>query len=134
MLSHKNRIRAALYAEWSVSLTRLFAVKFRLRKERSARIKRTKRREPHVGNKRPILVDHVAHQERCLDRLMDALELSRQDIRGLDVALHQEPCPEWIARGNEDAKRRKHEDKQRGSCGCHLCGERSHDVRWMHGR
>lgn len=35
MLSHEDRIKAALYAEWSVALERLFAVKFRLRKERS---------------------------------------------------------------------------------------------------
>ena len=73
MLSHEDRVKAALYEEWSVALKRLWTVKFRLRKERAERVKRTKKREPHVGNKRPIFVDHVAHQERCLDRLMDAL-------------------------------------------------------------
>lgn len=134
MLNHEDRIKATLYAEWSVALTRLFAVKFRLRRERAERMKRTKKREPHIGNKRPIFVYHVAHQERCLDKLMDSLGLSRQDIRGLDAALHQEPCPEWLQRGQADAERRIKEDKQMGSCGCHLCGEKAGDVRWMHGR
>lgn len=134
MLSHEDRIKAALYAEWSVALERLFAVKFRLRKERAERVKRTKKREPHVGNKRPIYIDHLAHQDRCLDKLMHALGLSRQDVRGLDAALNQTPCPEWIERGKADANRRIKEDKQTGGCGCHLCGERAHDVRWMRGR
>lgn len=134
MLSHEDRVKAALYEEWSVALKRLWTVKFRLRKERAERVKRTKKREPHVGNKRPIFVDHVAHQERFLDRLMDALGLSRQDIRGFDAALHQTPCPEWIERGRAEADRRLKEDKLTGACGCHLCAARKDDRKWMHGR
>lgn len=134
MLSQDDRRKALLYEEWSVSLSRLFAVKFRLRKERSARMKRTKKREPHIGNKRPIFMDHVTYQERCLDRLMDSLGLSRRDVRGLDSLLNQRPRPEWIERGVESADRRVREDKQAGACGCHLCASKQHDARWLQGR
>ena len=134
MLNHDDRSKAHLYAEWSVALKRLYAVKFRLRKERTDRIKRTKKREPHIGNKKPIFVEHLAHQDRCLDRLMDALGLSRQDIRGLDKVLNTVPVLAWVERGSDDANRRISGDKQAGGCCCHLCDARSGDRIWLHGR
>lgn len=125
MLNHEDRMKAALYEEWSVALSRTFEVKFRLRRERAARIKRTKKREPHVGNKRPIYVAHVDHQNHCLDRFMDALGISRSDAYGLDSALSKVPVPEWFLRGRDGANRRIKEDRQAGVCGCHLCAARS---------
>ncbi len=134
MLNHGDRVKANLYSEWSVALKRLYAVKFRLRRERTDRIKRTKKREPHIGNKKPIFVDHVAYQERCLNRLMDALGLARHDIRGLDTVLNQKPTLPWVEQGSTEANRRMADDKRSGQCSCHLCGERIGDHRWLSGR
>lgn len=80
MLSQDDRKKALLYEEWSVSLTRLFAV------------------------------------------------------RGLDDLLNQRPRPEWIGRGVESADRRIKEDKQAGTCGCHLCAAKQNDRQWLQGR
>lgn len=134
MLEIADRPKAARYEEWAVSLHRFFATKFRLRRARAERIKRTKKREPHVGNKRPILVEHMQHQERCLDRLMDALGVDRTDVRTLDRILHERPQPEWLVRGADNADRRLKRDNEQGICGCHLCEARKDDRKWNSGR
>lgn len=134
MMTPEDRAKAVQYEEWSVALFRVFAVKFRLRKERAERQKRTKKREPHVGNRRPILVDHVAHQDRCLDRLIRTLGLARTDVRGLDAILSARPSQEWLVRGAAEAERRMKEDKRLRRCGCHLCDARKDDARWLKGR
>lgn len=120
MLTHEERILRSLLADRIVATNRWYAIKYKLRKERAERQKRTKKREPHVGNKVPILLAHSAEEGRCIDRLADALKVSRRDVRAIEAATPSEA--EWVQKAKKEAAARLAEDKQRGRCGCHICG------------
>ena len=132
MLTHEQRILANLYADRIVATNRWYAIKRKLCDQREARMKLTKKREPHVGNKVPILVAHAQEEGRCIDRLADALKIARQDLRAIEAACNVDA--EWANRAAQQAKRILADDKTRGCCGCHLCAARKDDVRWMRGR
>lgn len=124
MLTHEQRILANRLADLIVATNRWYAIKRQLRDQRAARMKRTKKREPHVGNKAPILIAHAQEESRCIDRLADALKVSRRDLRAI-----QDACnvgDEWESRAAKQAKLILADDKARGRCGCHLCASDEH--------
>ena len=124
MLSHVERVLANLLEDRIVATERWYAIKFRLRRQRSVRMRQTKKREPHIGNKLPILVEHAAEEARCIDRLADALGVSRSDMRALQSAT----VGPWVAQAQAAAKRRVVEDRRAGHCMCHICEKRSQTV------
>lgn len=116
MLTHEERVLCNLLEDRIVATERWYAVKFKLRRDRADRIKRTKKQEPHVGNKAPILRAHAEEESRCIDRLCDALGVGRRDMR----ALEEKASGPWVAQARVGANRRLKADRELG-CRCVAC-------------
>jgi len=87
MLTHEQRILANRLADLIVATNRWYAIKTQLRDQRAARMKRTKKREPHVGNKAPILIAHAHEESRCIDRLAERSTVCAAHVLGLRLRI-----------------------------------------------